>query len=81
MNLSQISSDQIATTNNPPLTTINQPLRVMGQAAASTLLGLIRDEIPHPRPPTITVYPKLVVRKSTAHASSRTTPLAADADD
>jgi DNA-binding LacI/PurR family transcriptional regulator len=71
----------IATTNNPPLTTINQPLRVMGQAAASTLLGLIRDEIPHPRPPTITVYPKLVVRKSTAHASSRTTPLAADADD
>lgn len=71
----------IAATNNPPLTTIHQPLRAMGQAAASTLLGLIRDEISHPRPPAITVYPKLVVRKSTAHAPSRTTPLPADGDD
>jgi hypothetical protein len=40
----------------------------MGQAAASTLLGLIRDDLPHPRPAFITVYPKLVVRKSTAIA-------------
>ena len=62
----------IASTNNPPLTTIHQPLRSMGQAAATTLLGLIRDEIPHPHPPVITVYPKLVVRKSTGHASTRT---------
>jgi LacI family transcriptional regulator len=68
----------IATTNNPPLTTINQPLRAMGQVAATTLLGLISDEIPHPRPPVITVYPKLVVRKSTAPASSRTAPPDAD---
>lgn len=58
----------IALTNNPPLTTIHQPLRGMGQAAASTLLGLIRDEIPHPHPPVITVFPKLVVRKSTSQA-------------
>ncbi len=36
----------IASTNNPPLTTIHQPLRAMGQVAATTLLGLIRDEIP-----------------------------------
>jgi len=71
----------IAATNNPPLTTINQPLRAMGQAAATTLLGLIRDEIPHPHPPAITVYPRLVVRKSTGRASSRTSPLPADADD
>lgn len=55
----------IASTNNPPLTTIHQPLRGMGQAAATTLLGLIRDEIAHPTPPVITVYPKLVVRDST----------------
>ena len=71
----------IAATNNPPLTTINQPLRAMGQAAATTLLGLIRDEVPHPHPPAITVYPRLVVRKSTGHASSRTSPLTASADD
>jgi DNA-binding LacI/PurR family transcriptional regulator len=71
----------IASTNNPPLTTIHQPLRGMGQAAASTLLALIRDEIPHPPPSAITVYPKLVVRKSTGHVSARTAPLPIDADD
>ena len=57
-----------ASTNNPPLTTIHQPLRAMGQAAASTLLGLIRDELPKPQPEAITVHPRLVVRKSTGHA-------------
>jgi DNA-binding LacI/PurR family transcriptional regulator len=58
----------IASTNNPPLTTIHQPLRAMGQAAATTLLGLIGDDIPHPHPKVITVYPKLVVRESTGVA-------------
>lgn len=58
-----------ASTHHPPLTTIHQPLRSMGQAAASTLLSLIRDEAPHPRPAAITVYPKLVVRKSTGHTA------------
>jgi LacI family transcriptional regulator len=56
-----------ASTNNPPLTTIHQPLRAMGQAAASTLLGLIRHDLPQPQPETITVHPRLVVRKSTGH--------------
>ena len=28
--------------------------------------SLIRDDIPHPRPEAITVYPKLVIRKSTS---------------
>lgn len=56
-----------ASTHHPPLTTVHQPLRSMGQVAASTLLSLIRDEIPHPRPAAITVYPRLVVRKSTGH--------------
>jgi LacI family transcriptional regulator len=60
----------IASTNNPPLTTIHQPLRAMGQAAATTLLGLIRDELPDPRPPVITVYPKLIVRESTSRAKN-----------
>ena len=55
-----------AAMHHPPLTTIHQPLRNMGQVAASTLLSLIRNEIPHPHPEAITVYPKLVLRKSTA---------------
>ncbi len=62
-----------ASTNNPPLTTIHQPLHSMGQTAASTLLGLIRDAIQRPRPATITAHPKLVVRKSTARAESHRT--------
>jgi LacI family transcriptional regulator len=60
-----------ASINNPPLTTIHQPLRSMGQVAAATLLGLIQGAIPGPRPTTITVYPKLMVRKSTAHVAPR----------
>jgi len=56
-----------AATHHPPLTTVHQPLRSMGQAAATTLLSLIRDDTPHPRPNAITVYPKLVIRESTGH--------------
>ena len=59
-----------ASMHHPPLTTIHQPLRSMGQVAANTLLSLIRNEIPHPQPAAITVYPRLVVRKSTAHVTS-----------
>lgn len=61
-----------ASTHHPPLTTIHQPLRNMGQVAASTMLSLIRDDIPHPRPAAITVYPRLVVRKSTGHIGPHT---------
>lgn len=64
----------IAATNNPPLTTIQQPLKSMGETAAGTLLGLIRDELPKPHPAVITVHPKLVVRKSTAHAAHAAAP-------
>ena len=64
----------IAATTHPALTTIHQPLRAMGQAAASTLLKLIRHEIPQPHPAVITVYPRLVVRKSTGHAPSGAVP-------
>jgi LacI family transcriptional regulator len=71
----------VALTNNPPLTTIHQPLRTMGQTAASTLMGLIRDEIPQPHPDVITVYPKLVVRKSTGHVSTHTVLASPGADD
>jgi LacI family transcriptional regulator len=58
----------IASTTNPPLTTIHQPLRAMGQAAATTLLTVLRDEMPQPYPAAITVYPRLVVRNSTSSA-------------
>ena len=64
----------IASTNNPALTTIRQPLREMGRVAASTLLSLIRDEMPRPHPEFITVFPKLVVRKSTGHVSTKSAP-------
>jgi len=70
----------IAVTNNPPLTTIHQPLRAMGQAAATTLLGLIRDDIPQPRPPVITVYPKLVIRESTGLVQSQASGISTDVD-
>jgi len=71
----------IAATCNPPLTTIHQPLRSMGQVAASTLLALIRDDMPRPHPAVITVHPKLVVRKSTGHVFGRTIPLSETADE
>ena len=60
-----------ASMHHPPLTTIHQPLRSMGQVAASTLLSLIRNEIPHPQPEAITVYPRLVERKSTGHTMTQ----------
>ncbi len=59
-----------ASTSHPPLTTIHQPLRSMGQEAASTLLGLIRNDIRLPRPGAITVHPELVVRESTGHVAA-----------
>lgn len=58
-----------ASTHSPPLTTIRQPLRDMGQTAAITLLRLIRNEIAEDHPATIPVTPQLIVRKSTANAS------------
>lgn len=70
-----------AASNNPPLTTIQQPMRSMGQVAASTLLKLIQDELPHPLPPAITVLPKLIVRKSTGHLAEHPAAHAAGADD
>lgn len=55
-----------AATSHPPLTTIRQPLRRMGQMAATTLLGLIQGDGKLAPGSVITVFPELVVRKSTA---------------
>jgi DNA-binding LacI/PurR family transcriptional regulator len=56
-----------ASTYHPPLTSIRQPLRSMGQCAAATLLRLIRNKVEHEEQPVVTVQPELVVRKSTSH--------------
>jgi DNA-binding LacI/PurR family transcriptional regulator len=53
----------------PSLTTIRQPLRAMGQAGAEALLNRIN----HPKAPytpQVIMEPELVVRESTARASS-----------
>lgn len=55
-----------ASTHSPPLTTIRQPLRDMGQCAALTLLRRIRNEISDHETAMIPVLPQLIVRKSTA---------------
>ena len=59
-----------ASTFSPPLTTIRQPLRDMGQCAALTLLRRIRNEITDDDPAMIPVLPQLIVRKSTGPALS-----------
>jgi DNA-binding LacI/PurR family transcriptional regulator len=55
-----------AGTNNPPLTTVRQPLQEMGRVAASTLLQMIHSERQEwPKHP-IRVLPTFVERQSTA---------------
>lgn len=61
-----------AATNNPPLTTVRQPLQEMGRAAATALLHRIRhersDDAPVHEGNSILVLPTFVERKSTAPA-------------
>ncbi len=63
-----------AATNNPPLTTVRQPLQEMGRAAATVLLQRIRHpkgaEPLTPAAESILVLPTFVERKSTAPAPS-----------
>jgi DNA-binding LacI/PurR family transcriptional regulator len=63
-----------AATSHPPLTTVRQPLRQMGQMAASTLLGMIQQDNEQKPGTVITVHPELIVRRST----TRFTHYAAD---
>lgn len=56
---------------NPPLTTIRQPLRQMGSAAAETLLKRIVSGPNAPYPTQVVVEPELVVRQSAGPAASR----------
>ena len=55
---------QAAAFQNPSLTTIRQPLRMMGSTAASILLRRIRGQATDPE--SISMHPELVIRESTA---------------
>lgn len=57
---------QAAAFQNPGLTTVRQPLRKMGEAAAETLIARIHD--PKSQPKRTMVEPELVIRESTAPA-------------
>lgn len=57
-----------ASTNDPGLTTVHQPLREMGQIAASTLLQMVSEAGPPAHlKQLIRVVPEFVVRNSTSH--------------
>ncbi|MCP9494969.1 MAG: LacI family transcriptional regulator [Pyrinomonadaceae bacterium MAG19_C2-C3] len=56
---------------NPPLTTVRQPLREMGKLAAETLLKRLTAGRDTESPQLLTVQPELIVRESTAACSSR----------
>ena len=62
--ISVVGFDDIPTAKivYPPLTTIRQPLREMGELAAETLLALIEQHVPAQ---SVCVQPELVVRRST----------------
>jgi len=58
-----------AATNNPPLTTVRQPLQEMGRVAASELLQILRDGSEKKSKRTIHVLPTFIERASTAVAA------------
>ena len=57
-----------AATNNPPLTTVRQPLQEMGRVAASTLLQMIHTEKQDWPTHPIRILPTFVERQSSARA-------------
>lgn len=59
---------QAASFTNPPLTTVRQPLELMGETAASTLLDRIEGRAECI--PEIAIQPQFVVRRSTCRASA-----------
>lgn len=70
--VSVIGFDDIpgAATMHPSLTTVRQPLREMGQTAATSLLKLIREGPPQQPLSSILVEPTFVKRHSTARPPS-----------
>ncbi len=68
--ISVVGFDDIdsAAFQNPPLTTVRQPLRQMGWLAAETLLRRLSGKEGTLYPKALTVEPELVVRQSTSRA-------------
>jgi len=68
--LSIVGFDDVdpAANSNPPLTTIRQPLRQVGEEAVDILISMIIGELPSGK--SITVPHELIVRASTAPPSS-----------
>lgn len=62
---------QSAAYQNPPLTTVRQPLREMGRKAAETLLRRIRRPGADFSGSEIMVEPRLIVRETTSRAPKR----------
>ena len=62
-----------AATIHPSLTTVRQPLREMGKAAADTLLRAIQGAGKVSLPASIMVLPEFVVRRSTSRAAASAT--------
>jgi DNA-binding LacI/PurR family transcriptional regulator len=69
--LSVVGFDDIEMSRHtcPPLTTVHQPIRVKGQTAVRMLLSMIDGE--EPRPPSVVLQTRLVVRHSTAPPHER----------
>jgi DNA-binding LacI/PurR family transcriptional regulator len=65
---------QSAASHNPPLTTVHQPLRRMGEIAAGTVVERITTGDRGPR--VVTVEPQLIVRGSTAAPPTTLRPAA-----
>jgi LacI family transcriptional regulator len=65
MDLSVVGFDNVpeSALNSPPLTTIHQPIREMGQSAIEMLIRLINGETPEV--PHLTLATSLIVRQST----------------
>jgi DNA-binding LacI/PurR family transcriptional regulator len=59
-----------ASSHNPPLTTVRQPLRQMGELAAETIVARIAAGRTARAPRVLHVEPELVVRASTGKASA-----------
>ncbi|MFT4113145.1 LacI family DNA-binding transcriptional regulator [Silvibacterium sp.] len=59
-----------AATNNPPLTTVRQPLQEMGRVAAKTLLQMIQSSREEWPKHSIPILPGFAERRSTALAAS-----------
>ena len=62
---------QSAAFQNPPLTTVRQPLRTMGILAAEAIVSQIANPSEHPPSRQVMVDPELVVRDSTCPPSPK----------